>query len=117
MQPASIAKRLMGRAVVEAASAPPVASSSPLVLLPRREVERRVGLSKSAIYDRMQKGTFPPAVRDLDSASVWWVESEIAAWIEARIAARDASGRGTPAARAERTQLNEAAAGWGRRRG
>ena len=59
------------------------------IFLPRAEVERRVGLRRSAIYRRMQEGRFPAAVHDIDSASVWWLESEIEAWQRARIAARD----------------------------
>lgn len=58
------------------------------VLLPRAEVERRCGISRSTIYERMAHGLFPKAVRDLDSPSVWWVESEVDAWIQARIDAR-----------------------------
>lgn len=58
------------------------------VLLPRSEVERRCGISRSTIYERMSHGLFPQAVRDLDSPSVWWIESEINAWIQARIDAR-----------------------------
>jgi prophage regulatory protein len=58
------------------------------IFLPRAEVERRVGLRRSAIYRRMQEGRFPQPVRDIDSASVWWLESEVDAWQRARIAAR-----------------------------
>lgn len=58
-------------------------------LLPRREVEKRTGMSRSSIYARMKAGTFPRPVQDETTHSVWWVESEIAAWIAARIAARD----------------------------
>ncbi|WP_083337503.1 AlpA family phage regulatory protein [Dyella sp. AtDHG13] len=59
-------------------------------LLPRREVERRTGLSRSSIYARMKAGTFPLPVHDDDTHSVWWVASEIDAWVMARIAARNA---------------------------
>lgn len=55
------------------------------VFLPRAEVERRVGLGRSAIYKRMKEGTFPKAIHDIDSATVWWLESEIDAWQQARI--------------------------------
>jgi prophage regulatory protein len=58
-------------------------------LLPRREVEKRCGLSRSSIYARMKAGTFPKPVPDENTHSVWWVASEIDAWIAARIAARD----------------------------
>lgn len=59
------------------------------IFLPRAEVERRVGLRRSAIYRRMQEGRFPKPIHDIDSATVWWLESEIEAWQRARIAARE----------------------------
>lgn len=69
----------------------------PPVFLPRREVERRVGMSRSTIYDRLKAGTFPEPVRDLETGTVWWVEAEVVAWQRARIAARDATrGKGRP---------------------
>lgn len=54
-------------------------------LLTRRQVEARVGLSRSSIYARMKQGTFPKAIHDPDSSIVWWLESEIDAWIQSRI--------------------------------
>lgn len=65
----------------------------PPVFLPRREVERRVGLSRTAIYERMARRAFPRPVRDLDTGSVWWVESEVIEWQLARIRHRDGAGR------------------------
>jgi prophage regulatory protein len=56
-------------------------------LLPRREVERRVGLGRSTIYKRIAAGTFPKPVKL--GASSCWVESEVEAWIQERIAERD----------------------------
>ena len=58
-------------------------------LLRRREVESRVGLKKSAIYQRIAKGVFPVPVPDEDGANVRWLESEIRAYIAARKRARD----------------------------
>lgn len=54
-------------------------------LLPRREVEKRVGLKRSAIYARMARGTFPQPIRDIEGATVWWLESEVSAWVQERI--------------------------------
>lgn len=65
-------------------------SARPLVFLPRREVERRVGLSKSSIYRGVAAGTFPRPVHDLQGGMVWWVEHEVEDWQRARIRARDA---------------------------
>lgn len=50
-------------------------------LLARREVERRVGLVKSRIYELIAVGRFPRPLR-IGPQSVRWRESEIAAWIE-----------------------------------
>lgn len=68
----------------------------PLVILRRREVEARTGLGCSTIYDAIKAGTFPAPVQ-LGPKSVGWVESEINAWLAARVAARDAA-RQAPAA-------------------
>lgn len=66
-----------------------ITAQRPLVFLPRREVERRVGMSKSSIYRGVAAGTFPRPVHDLQSGTVWWLEHEIEAWQRARIRARD----------------------------
>lgn len=50
-------------------------------LLPRAEVERRTGLSRSTIYARMTAGTFPLGRREPETGNVRWLESEIDAWI------------------------------------
>ncbi len=55
-------------------------------LLTRAEVEARTGLRRSSIYERMGRGAFPKARRVPGEHSVWWIESEIDAWIAARIA-------------------------------
>lgn len=57
------------------------ASAAPRLLrLP--EVISRVGLRRSAIYQRMSEGRFPKC-RSLGAKCSVWVESEINAWIEA----------------------------------
>ncbi len=67
-------------------------SAAPVVILRRREVEARTGLGCSTIYDGVKAGTFPAPVQ-LGPKSVGWVESEINAWLSARIAARDNAGK------------------------
>lgn len=57
-------------------------------LLRRREVETITGLSRSTIYLKMDNDDFPRPV-DLGARSVAWVESEVNAWIEDRVAKRD----------------------------
>lgn len=54
-------------------------SQSRLIRLP--EVMDRVGLGRSAIYQRMRDGTFPRS-RSLGSRCAVWIEDEINDWIE-----------------------------------
>lgn len=57
---------------------------SRLIRLP--EVMSRVGLRRSAIYQRMSEGTFPRS-RSLGAKCAVWVESEVEEWID-QVAAR-----------------------------
>lgn len=59
-------------------------------LLRRKEVEDRVGLSRSTIYEMMSKGQFPKPVK-LGLRAVRWREEDVDAWIAARIAERNAA--------------------------
>jgi prophage regulatory protein len=59
----------------------------PRRLLPLAEVENRVGLRKTAIYERMNRNEFPKPVTL--GTTVRWVESELDGWIEERIKDRD----------------------------
>lgn len=63
-----------------------------LIRLP--EVIARTGLQRSSIYAAVQAGTFPAQI-PLGERAVGWDESEISAWIEARIHAARAQ-RNTP---------------------
>ncbi len=56
--------------------------------LPLREVLARTSLSRSTIYRLVSDGTFPKPIAL--GARVAWLESEIVAWQEARIAERAA---------------------------
>ncbi|MBH1634990.1 AlpA family phage regulatory protein [Stenotrophomonas maltophilia] len=49
-------------------------------LLRRAEVEKRTGLSKTTIYDRISAGTFPAQIKL--GGTVAWLESDIEAWME-----------------------------------
>ena len=57
-------------------------------ILRRHVVERLTGLPRSTIYSKIARDEFPRPVR-LSARAVGWLESEIAAWQQARIAARD----------------------------
>lgn len=52
----------------------------------RQAVEEITGLSCSEIYRRIAAGTFPAQVT-LGPKSVVWIEAEVTAWCDARIAA------------------------------
>ncbi|MFJ3458817.1 helix-turn-helix transcriptional regulator [Scandinavium goeteborgense] len=60
--------------------------SQSLIRLP--EVRRRTGYSKAWIYRLLKAKTFPQPVKIGDRA-IAFVESEIDAWIDARIVDRD----------------------------
>lgn len=52
------------------------------------EVKGKTGLSRSTIYDKVQRRQFPAPVK-IGERAVGWVESEIEAWVRTRIEARD----------------------------
>lgn len=54
-----------------------------IVRLP--EVKALTGLSRSTVYERIREGQFPKPV-GLGGRNVGWVEGEVTAWIEGRIA-------------------------------
>jgi len=69
-----------------------VRSKETVEILRRPQVERRTGLSRSTIYQRMKDGTFPAPI-SLGAKAVGWLENEITAWLAERIkASRGASG-------------------------
>ena len=61
----------------------------PDVFLPRHEVERRTGLSRSTIYKKMGEGTFPRPAAKVGTRNVRWLERDITAWIQSCLDARD----------------------------
>jgi prophage regulatory protein len=61
---------------------PPAETVPPTRLLRLPEVMARVGLRRSAIYQRMSEGRFPKS-RSLGPKCAVWVEAEIDEWIRA----------------------------------
>lgn len=61
------------------ALAKPSSTHSRLIRL--SEVMHRVGLGRSAIYQRMKEGTFPKS-RSLGPRCTVWIEAEVDDWIE-----------------------------------
>lgn len=59
---------------------PPAETVPPTRLLRLPEVMARVGLRRSAIYQRMSEGRFPKS-RSLGPKCAVWVEAEIDDWI------------------------------------
>ena len=57
-------------------------------VLRKRQVVERVGYSAMHIYRLEKQGLFPKRLT-LGPNSVGWLESEIDAWIKARVAERD----------------------------
>lgn len=52
----------------------------PIRFLRLQEVQLRVGLKRSAIYQRMSEGRFPKS-RSLGARCTVWIESEIENWM------------------------------------
>ncbi|MCY1294561.1 Prophage CP4-57 regulatory protein (AlpA) [compost metagenome] len=59
--------------------------ASPHRFIRRKEVKAKTSLSDSEIYRRIHAGTFPAQVK-LSEGHAVWIEAEVDAWIEARIA-------------------------------
>lgn len=47
----------------------------------RKEVESMTGLSRSAIYEHMSKGTFPKNIK-IGHRAVAWLEADINRWMQ-----------------------------------
>lgn len=60
-------------------------SNTPNTLIKLPEVKRRTTLSTSEIYRRLEAGTFPKQIK-LGAKAVAWLEHEVQAWIDQRIA-------------------------------
>ncbi len=62
--------------------------SKNIVLLSIEKVQSVTGLSRTTIYELSKKSGFPKQVT-ITRGRVGWVESEVEAWIAAKIADRD----------------------------
>lgn len=56
-------------------------STAQEVLLPIHEIERRTGLCRSYVYEKIRDGTFPRPVK-VGKRAVRWRERDITAWIQ-----------------------------------
>lgn len=59
-------------------------SQNELVILRRRQVEQRTGLSRSTLYQYIKDGCFPKSV-PLGPRAVGWLETEVRSWIAERV--------------------------------
>ena len=55
-----------------------------MIILRRKQVQERTGLSRSTIYLRIAQGTFPKTI-SLGARAVGWLESEIDEWLSTRV--------------------------------
>jgi len=62
----------------------------PTVILRRKDVQARTGLSRSTIYLKVSQGTFPRSI-SLGPRAVGWLESEVEAWLQVQITQARAS--------------------------
>lgn len=60
-------------------------TQQPLMILRRKQVESRTGLSRSTIYARIAAGLFPSPIDLGGGRAVGWLESEIDQWVQSRI--------------------------------
>lgn len=60
-------------------------NTPPNVLIKLPTVKGRTTLSTSEIYRRIEAGTFPKQIK-LGAKSVAWLEHEVSAWIDERVA-------------------------------
>jgi len=58
---------------------------TPLIVLRRKQVETRTGLSRSTIYARIAAGLLPSPINLGGGRAVGWLEAEIDQWVQSRI--------------------------------
>jgi len=56
-----------------------------LSILRRRQVEKRIGLTRSPLYARIKAGTFPKPIQLGNGKAVGWIEAEIQEWLIAQV--------------------------------
>lgn len=71
---------------------------APLCILRRRDLEARLKLSRSTIYDKINPSSprydanFPKPIRLGNGAAVGWIESEVENWLRRQIETSRKSG-------------------------
>lgn len=68
-------------------------TSPPVCILRRRDLEKRLRISRTTIYDRINPrskrydAAFPKPIRLGGGAAVGWLEHEISEWLQSQITA------------------------------
>ena len=62
-------------------------------ILKRPATELKCGLSKTALYDKIQKGKFPKPVKPAPKSVGWLEVRKLTQWIAERVAHRDGGER------------------------
>jgi prophage regulatory protein len=62
-------------------------SDDTITILRRKDVQARTGLPISSLYSLVAVGAFPQPIQ-LSTRRVGWLESEVQAWLEERVAKR-----------------------------
>ena len=56
-----------------------------LKILRRKQLEARLGLSRSTIYAKVSAGELPPPIQLGSGRAVGWIEGEIDQWLAAQV--------------------------------
>jgi prophage regulatory protein len=89
-----VAKPEYSGARQRASHMPRQAKTAPLTILRRKQVEARIGISRSAIYSKFRPNpnrpgdydpTFPKPIA-IGRKSVGWIEAEVDTWLAAQVA-------------------------------
>ena len=56
-----------------------------LKILRRKQLEARLGLSRSTIYSKVAAGELPPPIQLGSGRAVGWIEGEIDQWLAAQV--------------------------------
>jgi prophage regulatory protein len=63
------------------------------IILRKPDVLKKIGVSKTQLQNLIDAGEFPGAIKigGHEARAIGWIESEIDAWIDQKIAERDAA--------------------------
>ena len=56
-----------------------------LKIIRRKQLEARLGLSRTTIYEKVARQELPPPIRLGSGRAVGWIEGEVDAWLAAQV--------------------------------